>query len=76
MHGAGGELSIGRVEERAKEGHQKDEAAAPEALREGLGVPGKKGNRSHDRQIEKAALNAPIDGRSGAGIVVWLFQLQ
>jgi len=68
MDNPSSEFSIRRVEEWAQYGHQEDEAAASEALGEGLRIPGKERHRPDHRQVQKAALYAPVDcggGRTG-----------
>ena len=67
----GGEFAVGGVEKWTQHGHQKDEAATPEALGKGLRVPGKESDWPDDGQVQKAPLNPPVNGRgAGTGIRV------
>lgn len=65
-----GELSVGGIEKWAQHGHQKDESATPEALGEGLRIPGEERHRPDDSQVKQAALNPPVNGGGRTGVVV------
>ena len=55
------------VQKRTERRHQEDQAAASHTRRKGLGVPGKEGYRLYRGEIEKTALDPPVDrsGRTG-----------
>ena len=74
VHHSRGKLAVRGVEKRAQQRHQKDEPAPPEALSEGLRVPGKECHRRDHRQVEQAAFHPPEDAGGRTGVVVWLFQ--
>ena len=56
---------MGGVEKRTERRHQEDQAPARHSRPEGLGIPGKKSDGLDGRQIQKAALHAPVDARGG-----------
>ncbi len=66
----GGELAVGGIKNGAQHGHQKDEAPTPEALGEGLRIPGEERHRPDHGQVQQAALNPPVDGGGRTGVVV------
>ncbi len=74
MHHARGKFAVRGIQEGTQQSHQKDEPATPKAFRERLGVPGKERNGPDHGQVEKAALDAPVDGGGRTGIVVCLIQ--
>ena len=66
----GGELAVGGIKNGAQHGHQEDEASTPEALGEGLRIPGEERHRPDHGQVQQAALNPPVDGGGRTGVVV------
>lgn len=71
---ARGELTIGGVKKRAQQRHEKDKPAPSKALREGLRIPGEKRHWPDHSEVKETALHPPVDGWSGTGIVIGLFQ--
>ena len=53
MHRAGSKLAVRGIKKRPQQRHQEDLPAPPEALGEGLGIPGKKGHGFDHGQVEE-----------------------
>src|SRR5215467_8816182 len=75
MYYAGCELAVRSVQKRTQHGHQEDKSPPAKALGKGLSVPGKECHWPDDGQIEKAALNPPVNGGGRTGVVGYRFQI-
>jgi len=53
------ERAVSGIQNRAESRHQEDQPAAGHARREGLGVPGEKGNRLDGGEVEQTAFHTP-----------------
>src|SRR5208283_5488995 len=63
----GGKLAVRRVKKRTQRRHEKDQPPPPEALGEGLSIPGEECHRLHHRQIKQTSLDPPVDSRACSG---------
>src|SRR5690349_7273776 len=75
MYYAGSELAVRSVQKRTQHGHQEDKSPPAKALGKGLSVPREECHWPDDGQVEKAALNPPVNGGGRTGIVGYRFQL-
>jgi len=65
------------VQKRTERRHQEDQPAASHTCRKGLGIPGKEGYRLYRGEIEKTALDPPIDRGGRTGVPgIWFQRLQ
>src|SRR5262252_8833883 len=70
MYYAGCELAVRSVQKRTHHSHQEDKSPPAKALGKGLSVPGKECHWPDDGQVEKAALNPPVNGGAALELLV------
>jgi hypothetical protein len=77
VHHPGSEYTVHGIQKRTQRCHQEHKAAASHTRRKGLGVPSKKGYRLYRGEIEKTALDSPVDRGGRTGVPgIWFQRLQ